>query len=79
MFLRYLLQFQKKLKDKGIPTAIYYPKCLHLQDCFKYLDYKLGDFENSEMISNEIISLPMNPYIDYKTQEYIVNEIKKII
>ncbi len=54
---------QHSLKEQGIPTAVHYPIPLHLQKCFKYLGYKKGDFPISEMVSNEIMSLPMNPYI----------------
>jgi len=53
----------KKLKDAGIPTAIYYPKPLHLQEAFCNLDYALGDFPVSESISQRIFSLPMHPYL----------------
>ena len=53
----------KKLRDSGIPTAIYYPKPLHLQDAFSDLNYSTGDFPVSESISQRIFSLPMHPYL----------------
>ena len=56
-------ELQAKLKAAGIPTAIHYPMPLHLQECFGYLGYKNGDFPVAERISQEILSLPMNPYI----------------
>ena len=67
---------QKKLSAKNIPTAIHYPKPLHLQKCFKYLGYRKGDFPVSERVSNNIISLPMNPYIIDDEINYIVKELK---
>jgi UDP-2-acetamido-2-deoxy-ribo-hexuluronate aminotransferase len=70
---------QKRLKEKGIPTAVHYPKPLHLQECFKYLDYKLGDFPISEAVSNEIMSLPMNPYLTKDIQGYICKELINIL
>ena len=70
---------QAVLKEKGIPTAVHYPKPLHLQECFEYLDYKLGDFPISERVSNEIMSLPMNPYLTREEQDYICKELIKII
>jgi UDP-2-acetamido-2-deoxy-ribo-hexuluronate aminotransferase len=54
---------QAKLKKAGIPTAVHYPMPLHLQECFEYLEYKKGDFPISERISDEIMSLPMNPNV----------------
>lgn len=65
-----------KLKENGIPTAIHYPRPLHLQECFDYLNYKKGDFLVAEKISNEIMSLPMNPYITKIEIEFIANQLK---
>jgi len=66
---------QAGLKNKGIPTMVYYPKPLHLQDAFKYLNYKPGDFPLSEKISKEIVSLPMHPYLTEDEIEKITNII----
>lgn len=66
-----------KLKEEGIPTAIYYPIPLHLQECFEYLGYKKGDFPISEKAAKEIISLPINPYITEEEQKYVVDKLKK--
>ena len=52
-----------KLKDAGIPTAIYYPKPLHCQRAFAGLGYKEGDFPVSEDCARRIFSLPMHPYL----------------
>lgn len=66
---------QEKLKIVGIPTAVHYPMPLHLQECFEYLGYKQGDFPISEIVSCEIMSLPMNPYITDKEIDYIVGNL----
>ena len=66
---------QAKLKEQNIPTAVHYPMPLHLQECFSYLGYKKGDFPISELISNEIMSLPMNPYVFDNEIEYIAEHI----
>jgi UDP-2-acetamido-2-deoxy-ribo-hexuluronate aminotransferase len=52
-----------KLTEAGIPTAIYYPKPLHLQTAFAGLDYREGDFPVSEDCARRIFSLPMHPYL----------------
>lgn len=51
------------LKGDGIPTAVYYPKPLHLQTVFERLGYREGDMPVSENISRGIFCLPMHPYL----------------
>lgn len=68
-------ELQEKLKLAGIPTAVHYPMPLHLQECFIYLGYKKGDFPISEIVSDEIMSLPMNPYVTDEEIEYIVGNL----
>lgn len=68
-----------KLKEAGIPTAVHYPKPLHLQECFEYLKHKKGDFPVSELISNEILSLPMNPYLNNEEINFISTSLKSIL
>jgi UDP-2-acetamido-2-deoxy-ribo-hexuluronate aminotransferase len=63
---------QRKLQDAGIPTAIYYPKPLHLQQAFAHLGYQPGDFPVSERLAARIFSLPMHPYLSAADQEKIV-------
>lgn len=61
-----------RLKEHGVPTAIYYPLPLHLQTAYRYLGYQKGDFPNCEYAADHIFSLPMHPYLDEETQDYIV-------
>ena len=68
---------QNELKKKGIPTSVFYPVSLHLQECFKYLNYKLNDFPISEKASNEVISIPMNPFLKNDQIDYIILNIKE--
>jgi len=68
-------ELQVKLKEAGIPTAVHYPMPLHLQECFKYLGYKKGDFPISEKVSEEIMSLPMNLYVSGEEIEYIKEQL----
>lgn len=63
---------QAKLKEVGIPTAIYYPKPLHVQTAFSHLGYKEGDFPISEDYAKRIFSLPMHPYLKAEDQEKII-------
>ncbi|MBT7624578.1 MAG: DegT/DnrJ/EryC1/StrS family aminotransferase [Flavobacteriaceae bacterium] len=66
------------LNQNGIPCAIYYKIPLHLQKVFNYLEYRNGDFPVSEHISNNIISLPLHPYLKRKKQEFIINKLNSL-
>jgi len=64
---------QNRLKGEGVPTAVYYPKPLHLQTAFAGLGYKEGDFPMSEDCSRRIFSLPMHPYLKPDEQDRVVD------
>jgi len=66
---------QKYLKENEISTNIYYPLSLHLQECFKYLNYKIGDFPVAEGASRHVLAIPMYPELTEEKQEYIVSKI----
>ena len=68
---------QKNLKDKHIPTSVFYPIPLHLQECFKYLDYQQGNFPISEKASNEVMSIPMNAFLTNEQIDYIIYNIRE--
>ena len=67
------------LKNKDIPTGIYYPKPLHLQGAFTHLGYSRGDFPASEQVSDNIFSLPMHPYIESIDQKRIISVIHEAL
>ncbi|MCP5103323.1 MAG: DegT/DnrJ/EryC1/StrS family aminotransferase [bacterium] len=64
-----------RLKEKGIPTAIYYPTPLHLQAAFTALGYSAGDFPLSEKVAAEIFAVPMYPYLPKEDQDRIIEII----
>ena len=68
---------QDNLKNHGIPTAIYYPKPLHLQTAYSTLGYRKGDFPVSESTSQCIFSLPMHPYLKEEDQKRIVKTLNQ--
>lgn len=70
-------QIQNRLKDAGIPTAVYYPLPLHLQTAFSGVGYGKGDFPVSEDFSTRIFSLPMHPYLEADEQQKIVRVLRE--
>ena len=66
---------RRRLDQAGIGSAIYYPVPLHLQECFRALGYKPGDFPVSEHAVNEVLSIPVYPELSATEQDEVVNAI----
>jgi dTDP-4-amino-4,6-dideoxygalactose transaminase len=81
VYNQYVIRAQERdrlkqfLKDEGIGTEVYYPLSLHLQDCFKYLGHKSGEFLESERASNEALAIPIYPELEEEAQRYVVDRI----
>lgn len=67
------------LSTQGIATAIYYPLSLHLQEVYKPLGYKSGDFPESEEAQEEVLSLPMYPELSEGPIEKITQAIRSFL
>lgn len=65
----------KKCGDAGVPTAVYYPIPLHLQNVFKYLGYKEGDFPVTETVSKDIMALPMSAFLKEEEQKFVIDTV----
>ena len=61
--------------QKGVPTGVYYPVPLHLQEVFKGLGYKRGDFTVSEAVAQDIMALPMSAFVTKEEQDYVIEVI----
>ena len=68
-----------RLLDKGVGAIIHYPIPVHLQQAYRPLAYKKGDFPVSERVSREIISLPIYPHISKQQVTYVARTLKKIV
>jgi UDP-2-acetamido-2-deoxy-ribo-hexuluronate aminotransferase len=68
-----------KLKAKAIPTAVYYPKCLHEQPVFAACGYRCGDFPVAEQASREVLSLPMHPFLSESDQDLIIQSLREAL
>ena len=70
-------RLEKHLREKGVPTAIYYPTPLHLQPAYSGLGYKKGDFPIAEHISERILALPMHAFLMQAEQDFIIDCLSK--
>jgi dTDP-4-amino-4,6-dideoxygalactose transaminase len=61
------------LKERGVDTAIYYQKPLHLQPCFEYLGYQEGHFPVAEQMCREVLSLPVAPGLTRKDLDEVAH------
>ena len=65
------------LKAEGVPTAIYYPKSLHQQTAYKHFPVADGGLPVSERLSEEVISLPMHPYLEPAVQDRVIEAVRR--
>ena len=70
-------KLQNFLTKNQIGSAVFYPKPLHLQECFANLGYKKGDFPIAEQLCGEVLSLPIYPELEPGQIEYVAETILK--
>lgn len=70
---------QAELEDRGIQTGIHYPLPCHLQPAFENLGYKAGDFPNAELLSQQILSLPMYPGLSHTQVNQVVEALSSLV
>ena len=67
------------LKERGVPTAIYYPKPLHRQTAYKDFPVVSGGLAVSDRAAGEVFSLPMHAYLDEETQDFIIGAVHEAV
>jgi len=70
-------RLQEFLAENGIGSAVFYPKPLHLQDCFSELGYRRGDMPVAERLCDEVLSLPVYPELSPEQVERSAETVLK--
>jgi dTDP-4-amino-4,6-dideoxygalactose transaminase len=72
-------KFQADLTSQNIGTGIHYPVPLHQQKAYAHLGYRTGDFPVTELLSVQIISLPMSPQLTEPQVERVVASVNSAL
>ncbi len=67
------------MADQGISTVIHYPIPIHLQEAYKNLGHKEGDFPVTERLAKRILSLPMFPELTEEEIRYVCDSVKSFL
>lgn len=67
---------QAYLKERGIPSMIYYPKPMSRQTAFEEMDCVKTDLSVTEQLCRRILALPIHPYMEAEEQDMVINCIK---
>jgi dTDP-4-amino-4,6-dideoxygalactose transaminase len=72
-------EIRARLNEHGVPSGVYYPVPLHLQKAYSKFGYHKGDMPVSELMSHQVLSLPMHSELSIETVEQIVDIFAKVI
>ena len=70
---------RSRMAERSIPTAVYYPKCLHQQPVFAELGYGPGSFPEAERAAQEVLSLPIHPFLPSVDQDRVIAALREAI
>jgi len=68
-------ELKKFLESNNIPSMVYYPGPLHVQEAYRYLGYKESDFPVTTKLCQQVLSLPMHPDMEQEQVDYIVLKV----
>ncbi|PWU09403.1 MAG: erythromycin biosynthesis sensory transduction protein eryC1 [Verrucomicrobia bacterium] len=68
-------ELKKFLEEGGIGSSVHYPLPLHLQPCYQFLDYNVGDFPIAERAAQECLSLPIYPELSDEQVAFVCSRI----
>jgi dTDP-4-amino-4,6-dideoxygalactose transaminase len=69
-------ELKQKLSERGVRTEIYYPRPLHMQGPYKDFPVAPGGLPVTERLKDEVLSLPMHPYLTATQSDYICDAVR---
>lgn len=66
---------QARMKSKGIPTMVYYPRGLHQQKAYAWMRLDDADYPNTLAAAQRVLSLPMHPYMKEEEQDFVIESL----
>ena len=70
---------QDRMKEGGVPTAVYYPRPMHTQRPYARYPVAKGELEVTEALAADVLALPMHPYLDTAIQDTIEEALRKAL
>jgi dTDP-4-amino-4,6-dideoxygalactose transaminase len=67
---------RQHLDARGVATGLHYPQPLHVQEAFKDLGGKMGEFPHSERLAAETLSLPLYPQLTMEDVQYVAEQVR---
>ena len=68
---------KEHLASAGIPTMIYYPVPLHMQNAYRQKDFGEGSFPVTEKLSKSVLSLPIHTEMNDEQLEFITGVVSE--
>ncbi len=70
---------QAYLKEKGIPSMVYYPKPMHRQKAFENVESEEKHFANTTELCDRVLALPIHPYMSRDDIGQVVDHIREYL
>jgi len=84
VFNQYVIRVERRaevmnhLKERGIGCEVYYPRPMHLQQCFEYLCYREGDCPEAERAAEEVLAIPAYPELPPEQRQFVAETILEV-
>ena len=72
-------EVQDRMREDGVPTAVYYPRPMHTQSPYARYPVTKGGLSVTEALAADVLALPMHPYLDAATQDTVAEALRKAL